>query len=215
MNNIKLGHFSYLAPNPGRKMSEWHQELGSIYHIKIGIQDWVSIEDVEAANEIFVTKGSATSSRLFYTFGTDVHGEGGRGIVFADYAVYKDYIIPKGTVLLATSLSMNMDPKLYHEPEKLKPGRFLNDNRSMYASSNGSTQNREVFTFGWGRRICPGIYMAENEIFNFCTHLLAKCTIELAFTKSGEKIYPELDRWVEKDETVVPLPYKTRFVQRK
>ena len=79
-------------------------------------------------------------------------------------AVYKDYIIPKGTVLLATSLSMNMDPKLYHEPEKLKPGRFLNDNRSMYASSNGSTQNREVFTFGWGRRICPGIYMVIKRL---------------------------------------------------
>ena len=36
----------------------------------------------------------------------------------------------------------------------------------MYASSNGAIQNRDHFAFGWGRRICPGIYLVSSPFLN-------------------------------------------------
>lgn len=73
--------------------------------------------------------------------------------------VYKNYIIPKGTILVSNVHSLHNDSTTFPDPEKFDPERFINDTRSMYASSNGNVQNRDHFIFGWGRRICPGIYL--------------------------------------------------------
>lgn len=53
--------------------------------------------------------------------------------------------------------TLHTDAGSFPEPEKFIPERFLDDSRSMYASSNGGVQNRDQFVFGFGRRICPGI----------------------------------------------------------
>lgn len=76
--------------------------------------------------------------------------------------VYKDYIIPKGHIIYVNVHTLHNDPQVFPEPEKFMPERFLNDTRSMYASSNGAIQNRDHFAFGWGRRICPGIYLVSS-----------------------------------------------------
>ncbi|KAG1239614.1 hypothetical protein G6F68_018463 [Rhizopus microsporus] len=72
-----------------------------------------------------------------------------------------------GHIIYVNVHTLHNDPQVFPEPEKFIPERFLNDTRSMYASSNGAIQNRDHFAFGWGRRICPGIYMAESEMFNW------------------------------------------------
>ncbi|KAG1642294.1 hypothetical protein G6F44_004971 [Rhizopus delemar] len=128
--------------------------------------------------------------------------------------VYKDYVIPKGTILISNAHTTNNDPRLFSEPEKFKPERYLDDPKSLYASSNGSIQNRELFTFGWGRRICPGIYMAESEMFNWMAQFFQRCTIEPFISSTGEKIYPNLDDCVDKASTIAPLPYKVRLIKR-
>ncbi|KAG1445906.1 hypothetical protein G6F56_009750 [Rhizopus delemar] len=121
--------------------------------------------------------------------------------------VYKDYVIPKGTLLMSNNHTTNNDPKYFEEPEKFKPERYLKDSRSVYASSNGNIHSRELFTFGWGRRICPGIYLAEGEMFGWLTQLLSKCTIE-PIISGNEAIYPEIQDCRAVDATISPLPYK-------
>lgn len=44
----------------------------------MGVQDWVFIGDPEMAHELFMSKGSVTSGRPFFTYGTGYHGEGER-----------------------------------------------------------------------------------------------------------------------------------------
>lgn len=53
----------------------------------------------------------------------------------------------------------------------------MNDTRSMYASSNGNVQNRDHYVFGWGRRICPGIFLVSNNLIykNKLTNFIVKC----------------------------------------
>lgn len=78
-------------------------------------------------------------------------------------------MIPKDTVLISNAHTTNADATFYTEPEKFMPERFMGDTRSLYASSNANIANRELFSFGWGRRICPGIYLVN---FFFFFHLI-------------------------------------------
>lgn len=75
--------------------------------------------------------------------------------------VYQNYLIPKGTVLAATTVSMNCSENLYKEPETFMPERYLDNTKTLHAASKGNVNNRDQFTFGWGRRICPGIAMVS------------------------------------------------------
>ncbi|CAO3670528.1 unnamed protein product [Rhizopus stolonifer] len=79
--------------------------------------------------------------------------------------VYKNYIIPKETILFNNGHVSNHDSQHFQNPEKFIPERYMGDTRSLYASSNGNIQSRELFSFGWGRRICPGIYLVEKKIY--------------------------------------------------
>jgi cytochrome P450 len=58
--------------------------------------------------------------------------------------------------------SMHEGSNVYGEPEKFIPERFLNNTKSMYASANGHVSERDHFNFGWGRRLCPGIYLVKE-----------------------------------------------------
>ncbi|RCI06100.1 hypothetical protein CU098_013289 [Rhizopus stolonifer] len=128
--------------------------------------------------------------------------------------VYKNYIIPKGTVLLSNIHTLHNDSNTYPEPEKFIPERFLGDSRSIYACSNGNIQNRDQFVFGWGRRMCPGIYLAENELFNTMTRVMARCEIKPVLSQDGTELYPDLDDLHDGGATVQPNPYNIRFAQR-
>ncbi|KAI9264480.1 cytochrome P450 [Sporodiniella umbellata] len=129
-------------------------------------------------------------------------------------AIYKDYIVPKGSLIFVNSHTLHFDPNLYEEPEKFRPERFLNDQRSLYATSNGSIKARNNYAFGWGRRICPGIYLAETQMFCVLTKLMSTFTIEPAVSASGEKIYPDFDKVADNGITVGPEPFKVRLVER-
>ena len=49
------------------------------------------------------------------------------------------------------------DEELFPEPEKFKPERFLE-------TDNPKLQNFTI-PFGFGRRICPGLYIANQAVF--------------------------------------------------
>ncbi|KAG1468380.1 hypothetical protein G6F56_003864 [Rhizopus delemar] len=127
---------------------------------------------------------------------------------------YKDYVIPKDTVLISNAHTTNADATFYTEPEKFMPERFMGDTRSLYASSNANIANRELFSFGWGRRICPGIYLAETEMFNWLCQLFLRCTVEPIISSTGEKIYPDIEDCIDLGAVVRPVPYKVRLSER-
>ncbi|KAG1032288.1 hypothetical protein G6F43_013802 [Rhizopus delemar] len=80
-----FGHLPLLISNPSAQITEWHRKLGPIFRIKMGVQNWMFISHPILAHDIFVTRGTSTSGRPYVTFGNGVHGEGNRGIIFADY----------------------------------------------------------------------------------------------------------------------------------
>lgn len=74
---------------------------------------------------------------------------------------YMDYRIPAGTVIVANQMGMNMDERIFKDPEKFDPDRYmLNEDRPYPA------------TFGFGRRKCPGHHIARASIFIVVSRLL-------------------------------------------
>ncbi|XP_049392829.1 xanthotoxin 5-hydroxylase CYP82C4-like [Solanum stenotomum] len=68
--------------------------------------------------------------------------------------VVSGYHIPKGTRLYANVMKLQLDPKVWPNPEQFNPDRFLT------TDINFRGQDYEFIPFGSGRRSCPGISYA-------------------------------------------------------
>ncbi|KAJ1324337.1 cytochrome P450 family 619 [Microdochium nivale] len=74
--------------------------------------------------------------------------------------VFAGYTIPKGTTVLANVWGMQHDPAVYHKPEAFMPERFL-DNPLGVKPGVSAEGRKATYTFGAGRRICPGEKFAD------------------------------------------------------
>jgi cytochrome P450 len=63
---------------------------------------------------------------------------------------YNGYLIPKGSTIIPFMSAMRCDKSLFDAPEEFRPERWL-----------GKTQSGN---FGYGRRICPGRFVARNSL---------------------------------------------------
>ncbi|KAF8814867.1 cytochrome P450 [Phlegmacium glaucopus] len=69
------------------------------------------------------------------------------------------YFVPKGALILTNLWNMLHDPETYPDPFKFDPERFI-------ASPGKETQkDPRNACFGYGRRICPGMHLAEASLF--------------------------------------------------
>ncbi|KAJ3810819.1 cytochrome P450 [Lentinula aff. lateritia] len=79
--------------------------------------------------------------------------------------IYKGYFIPKGTICIANVWAMNRDVDVYGPDAHLfKPERHLDKEGNLYQAFP-RTKNEGHNTFGFGRRICVGRYLANNSLF--------------------------------------------------
>ncbi|KAI9251494.1 cytochrome P450 [Phascolomyces articulosus] len=127
--------------------------------------------------------------------------------------VCQGYFIPKGSILLANTYSINMDPELYPDPENFIPDRYLSDPKPFSVSVNSKIDERDQFMFGWGRRLCPGVHFAEVLLFNYWVRIFATTIIEPPLDNQGNPIYPNLN--ARRDGGLVaPVETYLRFIKR-
>ncbi|KAI9322776.1 cytochrome P450 [Dichotomocladium elegans] len=106
----------------------------------------------------------------------------------------RDYFIPKGTTLVSSMYGMHHNEDIYPNADQFVPERFMDNQKPMLASANGPINARDHYNFGWGRRICAGIHLAEVEMFGFTTSLFAKAVILPKLNASGEPVLPDIKR---------------------
>lgn len=100
--------------------------------------------------------------------------------------IHDGYYIPKGSVVIPNIWSMLNDPETYANPSQFNPDRFLaNDGKKP------ETEPRTI-CFGFGRRICPGIHLAEASVWLSAAMSLAVFDISKA-VENGVEITPEMD----------------------
>ncbi|CAE6425232.1 unnamed protein product [Rhizoctonia solani] len=86
---------------------------------------------------------------------------------------YGGYFMPKDSRVICNIWAIHNNPERYDDPQMFRPDRFLGHKMSM---ANSMTQSnpfeRDHFTFGAGRRSCPGVQLAEQGIFIAISRLL-------------------------------------------
>lgn len=102
---------------------------------------------------------------------------------------YKDVVIPKGTTVVCNTAALNLDATRYPDPLAFKPERYLGYQRSAleYAALPDAYE-RDHFSFGVGRRICPGARFAENTLAFALTNILWGFEIKPPMTMVDGKI---------------------------
>ncbi|EMD36018.1 hypothetical protein CERSUDRAFT_115946 [Gelatoporia subvermispora B] len=96
---------------------------------------------------------------------------------------YEGYFIPKGTAVLANVWSIAFEPNEKYDPQKFIPERFLDPLQPVVDPS--------AWAFGFGRRICPGKFLARNSIFALVTTLLWAFDISPSPTGSMDMRFTE------------------------
>jgi cytochrome P450 len=87
-----------------------------------------------------------------------------------------DFRIPKGALLVPAVWWFTRDPEVYHNPEQFKPERFFAPYNEPLATD---------VTFGFGRRICPGKFLAEASLFLTFAQSLAVFNIQKVSSSDG------------------------------
>lgn len=71
---------------------------------------------------------------------------------------YRGYAIPRGATIIPNVWTLNHDSARYSRPRVFDPTRFLGDETTAAESAaSNDVAKRDHFSFGAGRRICPGM----------------------------------------------------------
>ncbi|KAJ7157502.1 cytochrome P450 [Mycena filopes] len=99
--------------------------------------------------------------------------------------VYRGMYIAKGTLVFANLQGISLDENVYKDATEFRPERFL-------PPPLGNAEPRFTDGFGFGRRICPGMHLADNSLWIAIATILATCSISTALDSNGDKIVPEV-----------------------
>jgi len=86
--------------------------------------------------------------------------------------VYQGYFIPKGSTVIGNVWAIHMDPSRYPDPLAFHPERWYTPGKPTCWASGPTSQDRDHYAFGWGRRFCQGSYVAEASFFIVLSRLL-------------------------------------------
>ncbi|KZT12638.1 cytochrome P450 [Laetiporus sulphureus 93-53] len=93
--------------------------------------------------------------------------------------------IPGGTMIVPNIWSMTRNPHPYPDPETFRPERF-----DELDATTLDLHDPSKLVFGFGRRICPGRYLADSTIWLVMVSILACFDISKAVDEEGNEITP-------------------------
>ncbi|KAJ7510537.1 cytochrome P450 [Mycena galericulata] len=102
---------------------------------------------------------------------------------------YRGYRIPRGTTCLANIWAMLHDPVHYPEPSKFNPDRYID---SVSNRARNINSNPEI-AFGFGRRMCPGRFLALDTIWIVIASTLYSYRLGKALDMHGQEIEPRVE----------------------
>jgi len=118
---------------------------------------------------------------------------------------HNGYFIPKGSLIIVNLWNLTHDPKVYHNPFVFNPDRYID------TDAGPAEPDPRSICFGYGRRICPGMHLAEASIFITCVMTLAVFDITKV-VENGTVIIP-----VHENITGTishPKPFKCSIIPR-
>ncbi|KAK3371338.1 cytochrome P450 [Lasiosphaeria ovina] len=159
---------------PGRfGMAGWRAKSRAVATDYPDVQQRIRDEVLQVSGGDGAPLKSADVARLAYT---EAFWHEGIPHAPAQDDVYDGYQIPKHTAVYANVWHIHHSPEDYESPDKFEPERFLrhpfgmrpgaaHDPATMEAStSSASASARATYSFGFGRRVCPGMLLAKQSL---------------------------------------------------
>ncbi|KAF5653766.1 oxidoreductase [Fusarium sp. NRRL 25303] len=121
--------------------------------------------------------------------------------------------IPAGTTVVLAVWCANNDARLFPNPREFDPSRHDPSKSLAEAAAAADYKQRDQWTFGAGRRICPGIHVAERTLFLATARLLWAFDIRKARGPDGLEIEVDRDE-VTQSIAARPVPFRCEIKPR-
>ncbi|KAL6695447.1 cytochrome P450 [Trichoderma pleuroticola] len=126
---------------------------------------------------------------------------------------YEGHFIPKGAVIVLNWWAIHMDETRWKDPQRFDPTRYLDDSLTEAESMAQADANlRDHFTFGAGRRNCPGVHIAHNSLFINIARLFWAFNIRKSTDEDGNPIEPSTA--AQPGFLLTPVKFPCRFEAR-
>lgn len=113
---------------------------------------------------------------------------------------------------MVNSRAIHNDPDRYPDPDSFKPERYLKyPNPAADYINVADPYERDHFAYGAGRRVCPGVHVAERSLFINVARTLWAFNIEKK-TEAGRTIEPETK--MVPGFMSVPKPFQCDIIPR-
>ncbi|PFH57441.1 hypothetical protein XA68_15047 [Ophiocordyceps unilateralis] len=112
---------------------------------------------------------------------------------------FEGFHIPKGATVIANHWSLDMDEDVFARPEEFMPERWIKN------------PDLPIAAFGFGRRTCPGQYLARNSILLVMSRLLWAYDIKW---KEGKARSAETIEMTHDGVFSKPSPFEATFTIR-
>ncbi|KAL4903100.1 O-methylsterigmatocystin oxidoreductase [Aspergillus multicolor] len=85
--------------------------------------------------------------------------------------IWNGYLLPRGSYFIANIGAFTQNSALYRDPTTFNPDRFLTGGPDNLSGTR--EPDIQKFVFGFGRRVCPGRFLADDMLFLFTVQVLA------------------------------------------
>ncbi|KAI0700086.1 cytochrome P450 [Cytidiella melzeri] len=126
---------------------------------------------------------------------------------------YEGYFIPKGTTVIGNIWAMNRDPTIFPDFDAYRPDRFL-DATGKVETAPPDTHQMGHHTYGFGRRSCVGLNVANQALFIGIATILWAMVIKPPVDEKGNVVLPSADEWIDAGVVVGPAPFDCRITPR-
>lgn len=110
--------------------------------------------------------------------------------------------------------AIHKDPNRYPDPDTFNPDRFINHTLSAAASANSSdVSKRDHWSYGSGKRICPGLHLAERNLWNLVSRIIHTFDIEPIAGADGKPKIPKLEDY-HFGLILLPPDFEAKFTVR-
>jgi cytochrome P450 len=117
--------------------------------------------------------------------------------------IWRGQCIPEGATVLGCHWAISRDPEVFPDPETFNPGRWLTEDGRV-------RKDMHFYTYGFGRRACPGQHVANRSLYINLALLLWSFRIQ-------QRPEAPIDLQPEGFQEVIvfhPKPFDAEFVPR-
>ncbi|ESK85919.1 cytochrome p450 [Moniliophthora roreri MCA 2997] len=120
---------------------------------------------------------------------------------------YRGFVLPKGTTILVNTYGIYHNPQHFDNPGTFNPERYLSHEFGVKEGVDASFF-RDDLVFGYGRRACPGIYIARDSLNLNTMNLIWAFNFAPPKDATGNEIPVSFDNHEKKGLVPVLLPFK-------